>query len=223
MSSSVNPSDGDPDAGRQRTATSGTDRDDVPSGARSGTQIRKDVVNRQEERFGGMKFGACFFGWLTATGTAVLLTGLLTAAGTGVGLANNVDVDQASENARTVGLIGAIALAVIIFVAYFCGGYVAGRMARFNGVKQGLGVWLWAIIIAVVVAVLAVIAGAQFNILANFNGFPRIPLNEGDLTLGGIITAILVAVISLVGAILGGITGMRFHRKVDRVGLDDRV
>jgi len=48
----------------------------------------------------------------------------------------------------TVGWIGAIALLVVLFVAYFSGGYVAGRMARFNGLKQGLAVWVWALVIA---------------------------------------------------------------------------
>ena len=112
-------------------------------------------------------------------------------------------------------------LLVVIFVAYVAGGYVAGRMARFNGAKQGLGVWLWALIIAVVVAVLGLIAGAQFDVLANLNGFPRLPVNEGDLTVAGIITALLLLGVSLLGAVLGGLAGMRFHRKVDRVATID--
>jgi hypothetical protein len=103
----------------------------------------------------------------------------------------------------------------IIFVAYLAGGYVAGRMARFNGVKQGVGVWLWAIIVAVVVAVLSAIAGTRFNIVGSLNGFPRLPINEGQMTTGGIIVAILVVAVALVGAILGGLAGMRFHRRVD--------
>jgi hypothetical protein len=173
------------------------------------------VIAEQRERFGGMKFGACFFGWLTATGTAVLLTALVTAVGTGVGLGQNLTAGQASADAQTVGLVGAIVLLLIIAVAYFAGGYVAGRMARFNGVKQGVGVWLWAIIIAVVVAILAAIAGARFNILNRLNGFPRIPINEGTLTTGGIITAIVLVLAALVAAILGGMAGMRYHRRVD--------
>src|SRR3954470_4427599 len=48
---------------------------------------REAVLQRQQERYGGMKFGSAFFGWLTATGTAVLLTALLAAAGTAVGVA----------------------------------------------------------------------------------------------------------------------------------------
>ena len=185
---------------------------------------RHDVVASQQERFGGMQIGAAFFGWLTATGTAVLITALLAAAGAAFGLGNPGAVDQASNTApETIGLTGAIILLVVIFLAYYCGGYVAGRMARFNGAKQGLGVWLWALITAVVVAILSATAGAQFNVLERLNGFPRIPINEGTLTTGGILTAIGLAVVSLVGAILGGLTGMRFHRRVDKAGFDGTV
>ena len=184
------------------------------------TLSRREVVAREKERFGGMKFGACFFGWLTATGMAVLLTALVAAAGAGVSLATDLDETAADPNqVQTIGLIGAIVLLVIIFLSYLAGGYVAGRMARFNGARQGFGVWLWAVIIAVVVAILGVVGGTQFNLLANLNTFPRIPINEGDLTTAGLITAIAVALVALVGAILGGLAGMAFHRRVDKEGL----
>jgi hypothetical protein len=110
-------------------------------------------------------------------------------------------------------------LLAIIFVAYLAGGYVAGRMARFNGLKQGLGVWLWAVIIAILVAAAGMLAGTRFDILRQLNSFPRLPLNEGTLTTGGIIVAVGVVVVSLVGALLGGLAGMRYHRRVDRAGL----
>lgn len=188
-----------------------------------GNTTREKVLEREKERFGGMKPGSAFFGWLTATGTAVLLTALLAATGTAVGLGSEVDageaVEAAAENAATIGIVGGIVLALILLIAYFCGGYVAGRMARFDGVKQGVAVWLWALIIAVVLAVLTAVAGAQFNVLGNLNSFPRIPINEGDLTAGSIITAIIAALVALGGAILGGLAGMRYHRRVDRAGL----
>lgn len=110
---------------------------------------------------------------------------------------------------------------MILLLAYYCGGYVAGRMARFNGLKQGLAVWLWAVAIAILVAILAAVAGSKFNILSKLNSFPRVPVSEGSLTTGGIIALVLVVVASLGGALLGGLAGMRFHRKVDRVGLGD--
>ena len=110
-------------------------------------------------------------------------------------------------------------LLVIFFVAYYCGGYVASRMARFNGMKQGFAVWIWALVIAVAVAIAATVAGDKYDVLSNLNNFPRIPSNEGDVTTNGIIAALAIAAVTLVGAIMGGLAGMRFHRKVDRAGL----
>jgi len=107
----------------------------------------------------------------------------------------------------------------VLFIAYYCGGYVAGRMARFNGLKQGLAVWLWAVLIAIVVAVVAAVAGSQFDVLNNLNAFPRIP-TSGTLTTGGLIALASVAVASLAGALLGGLAGMRFHRKVDQAAFE---
>jgi hypothetical protein len=181
-------------------------------------------VATQHERFGGMKLGSAFFGWLTAVGLGVLLTALLSAIGAGVGVATRQNVDelaqQATENADTVGLVGGVVLAAILFVAYYAGGYVAGRMARFDGAKQGVAVWLWAVVVAVLLAVLAVAAGNQYNVLGGLNGFPRIPIDEGSLTTGGIIALVVAAIVALVGAVLGGAAGMRFHRRVDEVAVE---
>ena len=180
---------------------------------------RETVVARERAQFGGIQIGSAFFGWLAATGMAVLLTALVAAAGTAVGLATNTDVNATVPSGNeTVGLVGIIVLLVILFVSYYAGGYVAGRMARFNGAKQGFMVWVWALIAAVVVALLGVVAGQQYNILAQLNAFPRIPVNEGELTSTSIIAAVVVAAVALVGAVLGGTAGMHVHRKVDRAG-----
>jgi hypothetical protein len=197
--------------GRGHVAGHDTVLEEVPT--------RETVVAREKEQFGGIKVGSAFFGWLAATGMAVLLTALVAAAGTAVGLATNTDVNAAVNSAnQTVGMVGIIVLLVILFVSYYSGGYVAGRMARFNGAKQGFMVWVWALIAAIVVAILGVVAGQQYNILAQLNSFPRIPVNEGELTTTSIIAAVVVAAVALVGAVLGGTAGMRFHRKVDRAG-----
>ena len=92
-------------------------------------------------------------------------------------------------------------------------------MARFDGAKQGIAVWVWAVVVAILVAILGAIAGSKYNILAQLNSFPRIPLNEGDLTTAGVIAAVAAVAATLIGAILGGLAGMRFHRKVDQTGL----
>jgi len=218
-----------PDQERDYAAVPSAEREYRPAPATAAAPVvdptladRETAVARQKERFGGIKAGSAFFGWLTATGMAVLLTALVAAAGTAVGLANNTDVNaavnQAAQNSGTVGLVGIIVLLVILFLSYYCGGYVAGRMARFNGARQGLMVWIWALIAAVVIAILGLLAGQQYNVLANLNSFPRIPVNEGQLTTTSIIAAVVVAAVALVGAVLGGLAGMRFHRRVDRAG-----
>ncbi len=50
----------------------------------------------------------------------------------------------------------------------------------------------------------------------------RAPVDPGALTVGSIITALTALIVSLIGAILGGLAGMRFHRKIDRADLGDR-
>jgi hypothetical protein len=185
--------------------------------------LHNDVLEREKERFGGFKFGSAFFGWLTATGTAVLLTALVAAVGAAIGLGSGGTVeeaaDAAADNSGTVGIVSAIVLGLVLLIAYFAGGYVAGRMARFSGLKQGIAVWIWAIVIAIVVAIVTAVAGSQWDILANLDSFPRIPVTPETATVTGILTALGAAVITLIGAILGGLAGMRYHRKVDRVGL----
>ncbi len=180
---------------------------------------------RPEDRYGGVKVGSAFFGWLTATGTTALVTALVSAVGGALGLAMTRDAGQAAREAaqnpqtvETVGLLGAIVLLVILFVAYYCGGYVAGRMARFNGIKQGVAVWVWGLVIALVITLLGAIVGSQFDPLATVNGLPQLPVTVNISTTGGIITALAAAAVSLLGAILGGLAGMRFHRNVDRAG-----
>lgn len=197
------------------------DRDTPP--VDSHRESRSGVVEREKAEHGGLKIGATFFGWMTATGMAVLLTALVAAAGTVVGLASDTKAGKATKTATqeadTIGIVGGIVLLVVLFVAYFCGGYVAGRMARFDGLKQGLGVWLWALVVAVIVAVLGAVLGAEFNVLKELNSFPRIPVDEGTLTTGGIIALVAFVLVTLGGALLGGLAGMRFHRKVDETDL----
>ncbi|WP_432570010.1 hypothetical protein [Kineococcus sp. SYSU DK005] len=214
-------------AGAQQ-ATAHPDRLSVEHGTGTPSMSRKSVVQREKDAFGGVKVGSAFFGWLTATGTAVLLTALLTATGTAVGLSSTGDdateavgslAQQAQGNAGTIGLLGAIALLAVLLVSYFCGGYVAGRMARFNGAKQGVAVWVWAVVVALVVAAVAAIAGDSYDVLGQLDSFPRVPADLGSLTAAGVLALIGAFVVALVGAVLGGLAGMRFHRRVDKAGL----
>ena len=200
-----------------RTEGASTARTDGASATRGSA---RDAVAAQRDRFGGIKWGAAFFGWLSANGLAVLLVALLSAAGVALGLANGVDTaDEAADQAENLGIGGGIAVLVVLFLAYLAGGYVAGRMARFDGARQGLAVWLIGLIVVLLLAGAGAIAGSQYNVFRDLN-LPRIPIDEGTATTAGIITLVAILLVTLLGALLGGKLGDRYHRKIDRAGFD---
>jgi hypothetical protein len=178
------------------------------------------VVNEelQHNRFGGFHFGPAFFGWLVASGLGAMILTLLTAAGASVAVAKLGNVTGLdNETAQTVGLVGGILLAVVLTATYYAGGYVAGRMARFDGARQGFGVWLVGLIVALVLGILAATLGAKYNVLSQLN-LPHIPVNGTTFTTGGLIATLITLGLTLLGAVLGGKQGERFHRRVDDAG-----
>jgi len=188
-------------------------RDDV------GTRDRQEVRERQRDEFGGTNVGAAFFGWLVAVGMAAILTGILSAAGAAIGL-TEVSESEASGNAETISVVGGVILLLILMLAYYSGGYVSGRMSRFDGGRQGVAVWIIGLLVTIALAILAAIGGSEYNVLSRFE-LPRIPIDEGDLATGGIIALVAVILGTLIAALLGGKAGQRYHRKVDRVGFGD--
>lgn len=181
------------------------------------------AVAREKAAYGGIKWGSAFFGWLTAMGLAVVLTALIAAAGTALGIANDVSTDDVSGNASTIGTVGAIAVLLVMLVSYFAGGYVAARMARLDGARQGFAVWLWSIAIAAVLGLIALVVGDQYDVLGQLNTFPRVPVDTATLSTMGLISLVLAVIVSLVGAILGGMAGMNYHRRLDAAAFDPTV
>jgi hypothetical protein len=179
----------------------------------------RDVRARQRDEFGGINWGASFFGWLSAMGLAAILAAIVSAAGTTLALTSDGN-DANASNADTIGIAGGILLLVLLGLAYFAGGYVAGRMSRFDGARQGLGVWIIALAVTVVLAVAGAVLGAEYNVLNDLN-LPNIPVDSGDLATGGLIALGLAVLVTLGAAILGGKIGERYHRKVDRVAIND--
>ena len=205
-------------------ATHGSIPDDGRTPGASATRgAARDAVDAQHDRYGGIKWGAAFFGWLSANGLAVLLIALISAGGLALGLTEGIDnADDAADQADTIGIAGGIVLLVVLFLAYLAGGYVAGRMARFDGVRQGIAVWVIGLLVVLALAVAGLVFGSEYNVLQRLD-LPRIPIDEGTATTGGIIALVAVLLVTLLGAILGGKLGDRFHRKVDRAGFDATV
>jgi hypothetical protein len=191
----------------------------TPGASRARATDRQTVVARQRDEFGGFSWGADFFGWLVAVGVAALLTAIVAAAGAATGLTDQADSTAASANAEAIGLAGGIALLVVLAIAYYAGGYVAGRMSRFDGARQGLGVWIVGLGMTILLAAAGAALGAEYNVFSQLN-LPRIPIDEGTLTTGGVIALVAAVLVTVLAAMAGGKVGERFHRKVDRVGHD---
>jgi hypothetical protein len=191
--------------------------DDQPGDRPVGPQRRaSEAEARRRERFGGFNVGAAFFGWLVAVGLAVLLTALVSAAGAAVGLTTITEA-EAARGAGTIGIVGGVLLLVVLLLAYYAGGYVAGRMSRFDGGRQGFGVWVIAVLVTLLLALLGTVLGAEYNVLQALK-LPRIPVGEPALTTNGIIVLAGVLVGTLLTAVGGGKAGERYHAKVDRAG-----
>jgi O-antigen ligase len=95
-------------------------------------------------------------------------------------------------------------------------------MARFDGARQGIGVWLWTILAAIIVAAVAAIGGTGYDIYERLN-LPRIAVGGSTLTAGGAIAGAAAIVVTLLFAVIGGKVGERYHRRVDRVATDEYV
>ncbi len=201
------------------------DRGDTTNGAaaaparRDRTEVGRDARGRQRDEFGGFNWGAAFFGWLVAVGIGAIVTAVVVAAGTAVGLTEAPSTSDAVNNADTIGIVGGILLIAISMVAYYAGGYVAGRMSRFDGARQGLGVWVFGLLVTIAVAAAGAIFGDKYNVFEQLN-LPRIPVSTSDLTTGGIIALAAILLGTLFAAMSGGKVGERYHRKVDRIAYD---
>jgi hypothetical protein len=169
------------------------------------------VRARQHEEFGGINWGSAFFGWLVTVGMAAILIGLLSAAGAAFGLGDVSD-------AEAIGPAGGVLLVLVVAAAYWFGGYVSGRMSRFDGGRQGIAVWALGLTVTVVLAVAGAVFGAEFNVFEQLN-LPRIPVDEGSITAEAAVALAAVVLVTLGAAFAGGKAGERFHHKVDRVGL----
>ncbi len=195
------------DPSTRSRADEGTDREQVPTAGRGARQ-------QQREEFGGFKLGAALLGWLIAIVLTVVLTAI---AGAITGLIGAGTGPPAAGSVGIAAIVSAVVGLAILALAYFVGGYVAGRLARFNGPKQGLGVWLIGVALTVILAVAGVVLGAQFNVLAQLN-LPTIPLDPGSLTISGLIALVVILAVTLLAAMAGGKAGTRYHRKVDDAG-----
>jgi hypothetical protein len=180
---------------------------------------RRRELRRERQEFGGrIQWEAVFFGLLAAIGLAASLSALVLGALVAAGVAS-FDDDAASFLGRLVTGGGAVAIAILA-LGYLTGGYVAARMARFDGWRQGLGIWVLSLLIAAAVAIAAWVGGGELD-PTNSISLPGNPVDQGPLSQSGWVILAVAVLVPLIFATLGGVLGERFHRAVDRVGYED--
>lgn len=198
--------------------TGGNHARTMPPDTPAAAPTQREEYAHRREQFGGLKAGAVFYGWLEAVALTILLVGIVSAIATGVGSSLDVTQAKAELRAGTIGIAAAIAIVAILAIGYFAGGYVAGRLARFNGARQGVGVWVLGLVITIVVVAIGSIFGDDYNVFDRVN-LPSLPVQADELTARGVATLATVLLATLVTAVFGGMLGQRYHSKIDRTTL----
>jgi hypothetical protein len=167
--------------------------------------------------FGGFSVTSVLAGVLVAYGAFAILAGLAAAALDAFG-----DDTDLTTNWETLGTTGGIIVAGLLFLAYLFGGYVAGRMARRNGVAHGAGVLLLGIVVVAAVAALARSSADPDAIASNLRSL-GIPTTADEWGQAGTVAGVASLIAVVLGSLLGGALGERWHARLFARAVDPNV
>jgi hypothetical protein len=165
-------------------------------------------IHAARERFGGIDIPASLVGMLTALSTVLILAGLVGAAFGVVGYQTGLEQD--AQDLSNGSLIGGVA---ILFVAYLIGGWAAGRIARYDGARNGFATGVWTLIFGAILAALGAWAGSEYDVFQNVE-LPQW-FDSDAFTTTAIASGIGAIAAMFAGGILGGLWGERYHRRAD--------
>ncbi len=183
----------------------------------------EEVPFTREERlrdvYGGVDWLASFVGCVIALVCMSVL--LLLISGLVLGPLG-LTLDLAGGQLDSAIITGLVIVGLVLFLSYFFGGYVAGRLVRFDGGRNGVATVAWGILLAVIFALfgfllVGLLPGSVFELLRGLqSGIQSIFGNLFTLGLvgAGIIVGALLLV--LLGGLLGGSLGNRYHTRIDR-------
>jgi MFS family permease len=166
-------------------------------------------ISVARERFGGIDIPASLVGMLTALSTTIILAGLIGAALGAVDYQTGLEGD--ARDIATWSMVGGVA---VLFVAYLIGGWAAGRMARYDGARNGFATGVWTLILGGILAGLGAWIGSDYDVFRDVN-LPQW-FSTDAFTTRAIISGIAAIAAMFVGGIIGGLWGERYHRRADR-------
>jgi len=186
-----------------------------PRGYFEAAEERED---RLRDMYGGVDWLASFLGFVFA----IVLAAVFSAIAGLVLVTFGFPPDLSGGKIGASVLTGLAVLGVSIFLTYFVGGYVAGRLARFDGGRNGAMVLVWTFIIALILALVVVVfsgflpAGAAAGVSNLEQGAASTAGNLAGAGVVGIATAVAALLLGLLGGFLGGRLGSRYHTEIDR-------
>jgi hypothetical protein len=164
----------------------------------------------REAGYGTTSFPSVLAGTLVAFGAVALVLAVAGAVGSQLGLrTDGISTDQY----RQAGVAGAAVAAVVLFAAFLFGGYTAGRMSRRAGARHGVAVFVLSAAVIAIVVGLAAWLGDPSSVRDNLNtnGVPVDANTWSDIGLGAGIAGLVAMVL---GSVMGGIRGDRWHGRL---------
>jgi hypothetical protein len=195
-------------------AAPGVDTPDEERRAAHRANVKTSTAAEVDPVYRGFKSGSAFFGWLIAVGLTVLITGIVVAVAAAIDYAVTFDRSTFDDHAGTFAIATAALVIVMLAIACYNGGYVAGRLAHFDGARQGFGVWAIGLVVVLIVVGLGALADSQYD-LVNRLDLPSVPIAHDLLITGGVIAGGALLVVTLLAAVVGGKAGQRYHRRID--------
>jgi hypothetical protein len=169
---------------------------------------------RTARKYGGADLPASLSGLFAALGALAFIGSLILAGANGLDYQLNlIDIEGEILEASLAG--AAVALAVI-FVVFVFGGWVAGRMARYDGAMNGMGAGLWLLVLSATFALLGALVGPEYNAFGPVGLPDWFSAIRGEArTTTAIVLMVLFSAAALGGGYLGGRLGEEYNRKVD--------
>lgn len=180
------------------------------------TRVHRETA--LEAGFGTLSPLSVLAGVLCAYGAFAIVAAVVGAALA----AADVNTEFRSNDWTGSGAVASLASAAVLFIAYLFGGYVAGRMARRAGLLHGALVFVVSLLVGGV-------AGGVVSTLADSNDIEDnlrsigVPTTMDQVTEVAVAGVILSLVAVLVGSLLGGALGERWHTKLARRVADPEI
>lgn len=178
--------------------------------------VRVERERDLRRQYGGVYWGSDFIGFAVSVFFTIVFFGVVGAVVGTVGYQLGAPVPRVGGHItgtqQTLGIGGLIGGLLALFLAYLLGGYTAGRMARFDGARNGAGVVFWTVVVASILGIAGAVLGNRFNVASQLH----LNVNIATLTAAGALSLAVTLITMLLGATLGGAMGERYHRRIDR-------